>query len=77
MLTFGCGRSSDASGTAFRYGKRMAAAVLAVALPFAGAFVGAFAFTLALLYGEAAPAAGALVMAVYCTAEFLVNADVT
>jgi len=55
----------------------MNAAVLAVALPFAGAFVGAFACTIALLCGEEAAAFGGFVMAVYCAAEFVVNADVT
>jgi hypothetical protein len=47
------------------------------ALPFAGAIVGAFACTIALLSGESFCALAAIVMTVYCTGEFVVNVDVT
>jgi hypothetical protein len=53
----------------------MATAAVSVALPFVGTFVGAFACTLAFLCGEGFAACAALVMAVYCAAEFVSGVD--
>ncbi len=46
-----------------------------VALAFAGTFTGAFAFALAFAAAEPAHALGALVIATYCCAEFILQAD--